>query len=123
MNRLSAFGLILKLDMAITTLQGQWNRPYNETETNVLASLRETQDEMRSEYKLLEHLEQQRQDIFARMTPDLVVSTLEVITSGIRDEIRDEKQLGMSAAHFEIDIIHLRQIADWLEMRTQETRQ
>lgn len=50
------------------------------------------------------------QQIFERMTPELVVNTLEAIA----DDIRCKR---LQPFDLEPDAIHLRQIADWLEIR------
>lgn len=47
------------------------------------------------------------------VTPEMIASELEVIASQIRDELQ-----GKSIN--EVDILHLRQITDWLEKRWKE---
>lgn len=55
-------------------------------------------------------------DILARMTPSLVASTLERIA----DDLKDGQEMGLNAEHYGLDVIHLRQIADWAEARQKE---
>ena len=54
--------------------------------------------------------------ILARMTPELVASELESIARQIREgQIPDQvKPID------EVDILHLRQIAEWLEMKAEK---
>lgn len=55
---------------------------------------------------------EQQQAIFKRMTPELVAFTLRSIAEAI-EEVDDIQWQD------DVDIIHLRQIADWLENRLQ----
>lgn len=58
-------------------------------------------------------------EIFARMTPDLIANTLEYIAQRMRvkQEYSDVNLID------ETDVLHLRQIADWLEAQQKEQAQ
>lgn len=106
MNQQQIQSVLARLNIAIGLLSDKEARPQEETDEAVVRGLESVRESMVS-------AQRQQQDILTRMTPSLVASTLDRIAT----DIRDEQVSGMSAEHFEIDIIHLRQIADWLESK------
>jgi hypothetical protein len=57
--------------------------------------------------------------ILARMTPEMVVNELESIAKQIRDgqEMEQWTNTELRDMHTSVDVLHLRQIADWIEAR------
>lgn len=102
MNQRQAQSVIARLNIAIGLLSEKSERPEDEL-ANIIRGLISVRETVQVAHKLQE-------EIFARMTPEAIAGVLESIATDIKDE------QGMTT---EMDVLHLRQIADWLEQRIQ----